>query len=299
LSKKHSFIKGCLILMRPPNLPTAAADILAGGAIVGAFSQNRILLPYDLILLVVASILLYAGGVVLNDVFDLKIDTLERPERPIPKGVVSLRTAAVLGGSLLLLGVILSFICNKEAGLVALVLTSTILLYDALAKHHSFFGPLVMGGCRGLNLLLGMSLFGLPEGPNWYFILLPIIYIAAVTLISRGEVHGNNKRNIMLSGFLYLVVASAIFIIMFRDVNSFFKVILFLIVFVFSVFRPLLKAFRINTPENIKKAVKSGVLSLVLMDAALASANSTWWVGLLIILLLPLSLLLSKRFSVT
>ncbi|MEB8347140.1 UbiA-like protein EboC [Flavobacteriaceae bacterium KMM 6898] len=285
--------------MRPPNLPTAAADILAGGAIVGAFSQNRVLLPYDLILLVVASILLYAGGVVLNDVFDLKIDTLERPERPIPKGVVSLQTAAILGGSLLLLGVILSFICNNEAGLVALVLTSAILLYDALAKHHSFFGPLVMGGCRGLNLLLGMSLFGLPEGPNWYFILLPIIYIAAVTLISRGEVHGNNKRNIMLSGFLYLMVASAIFIIMLQDLNSFIKVIPFLIVFVFSIFRPLLKAFKINTPENIKKAVKSGVLSLVLMDAALASANSTWWVGLLIIVLLPLSLFLSKRFSVT
>ncbi|MEB8330378.1 UbiA-like protein EboC [Flavobacteriaceae bacterium KMM 6897] len=285
--------------MRPPNLPTAAADILAGGAIVGAFSQNGVLLPYDLILLVVASILLYAGGVVLNDVFDLKIDTLERPERPIPKGVVSLQTAAILGGSLLLLGVILSFICNNEAGLVALVLTSAILLYDALAKHHSFFGPLVMGGCRGLNLLLGMSLFGLPEGPNWYFILLPIIYIAAVTLISRGEVHGNNKRNIMLSGFLYLMVASAIFIIMLQDLNSFIKVIPFLIVFVFSIFRPLLKAFKINTPENIKKAVKSGVLSLVLMDAALASANSTWWVGLLIIVLLPLSLFLSKRFSVT
>lgn len=285
--------------MRPPNLPTAAADILAGGAIVGAFSLNRVLLPYDLLFLIVASILLYAGGVVLNDVFDHKIDASERPERPIPKGVVSLRIAAVLGGLLLLLGVLLSFISNMEAGLVSLVLACAIILYDALAKHHSFFGPLVMGSCRGLNLLLGMSLFGLPMGPNWFFILIPIIYISAVTLISRGEVHGNNKRNIILSGFLYLMVATAILIMMLRDMPSFIKVIPFLIVFVFFIYKPLLKAYNVNTPENIKKAVKSGVLSLVLMDAALASANSTWWVGLLIVLLLPLSLFLSKRFSVT
>lgn len=285
--------------MRPPNLPTAAADILTGGAIIGVFSHEGGLLSYNFIVLILASILLYAGGVVLNDVFDAKVDALERPERPIPQGVVSLQTAAILGGSLLMAGILLSFSSNIEAGMVAVLLAGFILLYDAIAKNHSFFGPLVMGSCRGLNLLLGMSLFGLPVGSNWYFILLPIIYIGAVTLISRGEVHGNNKRNIVLSGLLYLFVASVIFFIMLQDRPSFIKVIPFLILFVFSIFRPLIKAYRINTPENIKKAVKSGVLSLVLMDAALASANSTWWVGILILLLLPLSLFLSKRFSVT
>ena len=285
--------------MRPPNLPTAAADIITGAAIVGVFAQGWVQFPLDLILLIFASILLYAGGVVLNDVFDHKIDAKERPERPIPRGAVSLGSAAVLGGTLLLLGMLLSFSCNKEAGFVSIALISAILLYDALAKNHSFFGPLVMGSCRGLNLLLGMSLFGLPVGAYWYFILLPIIYIGAVTLISRGEVHGNNKRNIILSGFLYLLVASIIFLIMLREENHLIMVIPFLMLFVFSIFRPLIKAYKVNTPENIKKAVKSGVLSLVLMDAALASASSTWWVGLLIILLLPLSLFLSKRFSVT
>lgn len=285
--------------MRPPNLPTAAADIITGAAIVGVFAEHWMTFPYNFIILIVASILLYAGGVVLNDVFDHKIDAIERPERPIPSGIVPFRTAAILGGSLLVLGVLLSFKCNRDAGMVSIVLASAILLYDARAKHHSFFGPLVMGSCRGLNLLLGMSLFGLSVGSNWYFIVLPIIYIGAVTLISRGEVHGNNKRNILLSGFLYLIVVSAIFLIMLQDMERLILVIPFLILFVFSIFRPLLRAYRLNTPENIKKAVKSGVLSLVLMDAALASANSTWWVGLLIILLLPLSLFLSKRFSVT
>src|SRR5690606_3522182 len=134
-SKKTSVFKGCLILMRPPNLPTAAADIITGAAIVGFFAFNWSLLPQDIIvnllLLILASVCLYAGGVVLNDVFDLKIDTEERPDRPIPSGVVSLKTASRLGGGLLILGIFLSFFSNLYAGLISIALAGAILLYDS------------------------------------------------------------------------------------------------------------------------------------------------------------------------
>src|SRR5690606_12344221 len=95
--KKTSVFKGCLILMRPPNLPTAAADIISGAAIAGFFVTSWSLIPQEtiigLLLLILGSVCLYAGGVVLNDVFDFKIDKVERPERPIPSGVVTLKTA--------------------------------------------------------------------------------------------------------------------------------------------------------------------------------------------------------------
>lgn len=286
--------------MRPPNLPTAAADIIAGAAIAGFFVLG--IMPkeamIDLIVLIFASVFLYAGGVVLNDVFDLKIDTEERPERPIPSGVVSLETASVLGGSLLVLGILLAFSCNLYAGFVAIGLAGAIVLYDALAKRHVFFGPLAMGFCRGLNLLLGMCVLGLPAFSKWIYMLIPIIYIFAVTLISRGEVHGNNKRSLLVSGMLYLLV---IFFILFYNLKVTDVLILvpFILLFALSIFKPLIKAYQINSPIHIKKAVKAGVLSLVIMDATMAVSVSKWWVGILILLLLPLSLFLSKRFSVT
>ena len=299
-SKKTSVFKGSLILMRPPNLPTAAADIVAGAAIAGFFALGIISKEaiIDLMLLIFASVFLYAGGVVLNDVFDLKIDAEERPERPIPSGVVSLETASVLGGSLLLLGILLFFSCNLYAGFVSIGLAGAIVLYDSLAKHHMFFGPLTMGFCRGLNLLLGMFVLGLPPFSKWVYMFIPIVYIFAVTLISRGEVHGNNKRNLIFSGVLYLLV---IFFILFYNLKETDVLILvpFILLFGLSIFKPLIKAYHINSPTNIKKAVKAGVLSLVIMDAAIASSVSKWWVGILILLLLPLSLFLSKRFSVT
>lgn len=302
-SNKIAVFKGCLILMRPANLPTAAADIITGTAIAGFFTSSLVKIPQetitDFILLILASVFLYAGGVVLNDVFDLKIDAEERPERPIPSGIVSLKTASILGGSLLAFGIILSLLCNLYTGLVALCLAGTIVLYDALAKHHVFFGPLAMGFCRGLNLLLGMCVLGLPLFSKWIYILIPIVYIFAVTLISRGEVHGNNKKNIKLSAVLYFFV---IFFILFynsRNIDVLLQLVPFLLFFGLAIFIPLVKAYKINSPQNIKKAVKAGVLSLVIMDAAMAVSVSHWWVGIIILLLLPLSLFLSKRFLVT
>jgi 4-hydroxybenzoate polyprenyltransferase len=303
-SKKTSVFKGCLILMRPPNLPTAAADILTGAAIAGFFAIAWSLLPQEtiigFILLILASVCLYAGGVVLNDVFDFKTDQVERPERPIPSGVVSLKLASLLGGSLLVLGILLSFICNIYAGLVALCLASAIILYDSLAKHHGFFGPLSMGLCRGLNLLLGMCVLGLPSYSNWVYILIPIIYIFAVTLISRGEVHGQNKRHLVFSALLYALVIS--FILLMHNLTIVYalaQVLPFLLLFGMAIFTPLVKAYKDNSPKNIKKAVKAGVLSLVIMNAAIAASVSEWWIGVIILLLLPVSLFLSKRFSVT
>ena len=80
-----------LELLRPANVVTALADVLAGFAIAGL--GNRAALPW----LLLATAALYAGGIVLNDVFDRDIDSSERPERPIPSGRVSVAAAAALG----------------------------------------------------------------------------------------------------------------------------------------------------------------------------------------------------------
>jgi 4-hydroxybenzoate polyprenyltransferase len=292
-------LQGYLKLTRPANLPTAAADIITGAAVAGLFSG----LPLeehiwsDFIALVFASVFLYAGGVVFNDFFDYKIDQIERPERPIPSGIVSLKAAALFGTVLMVLGIGLAFFADPISGSIALVLTLSILTYDAFSKNHAFIGPFNMGLCRSLNLLLGMSL--LIQFDYWLIALTPLVYIGAITMISQGEVHGNNKKNIAFAALLYFIVLLGIVgATIFWDLQI-LQALPFLLVFAFLIFKPLIKAYRQNSPENIKKAVKAGVISLIVMDACIAVAFSSWWVGLLIVLLLPLSILLSRAFAVT
>jgi len=174
-----------LPLTRPANLLTALADILAGLAIAGFTFSGE---PYVYLLL--ATLGLYGGGVVLNDVFDAELDAVERPERPIPSGKVSLRSATIFGGVLLALGIMSARFFSLTSGLVALGIAVLVLLYDRNAKHSKLWGPIVMGMCRGGNLVLGIiELPAALSDYSWVGII-PIIYIGAITMISQDEVHG-------------------------------------------------------------------------------------------------------------
>ena len=74
-------LRGYLELVRPPNVATAVADVLAGYAIAGLGHPSR------LAWLLLATAALYAGGIVFNDYFDRALDAAERartadPQRP-------------------------------------------------------------------------------------------------------------------------------------------------------------------------------------------------------------------------
>lgn len=289
-------------LARPANLPTAAADIFAGAAI-GLYAQNVEVLGFlmdnikDVLSVVFASVFLYAGGVVFNDVFDAKLDAVERPERPIPSGLVPSRQAVIWGVLLLGMGILSAFYCNTVSGAISVVLTAAIITYDAHFKHHVFFGPMNMGICRGLNLLLGLSILGML--PYWWISIVPVIYIFAITLISRGEVHGNNKSHIVWAGVLYTIVLTLIAFIVELKADNLLLTAPFLILFGILIFLPLAKAYKENSPKNIKKAVISGVLSLIVMNTCWVAGFSNGYLALLVLLLLPLSMILSKIFAVT
>ncbi len=297
-SKAMAFLRLC----RPANLPTAAADSIAGMALAGIFVDvsgfragfDNFDNPFFLVL---TSVFLYAGGVVLNDFFDAEIDKLERPERPIPQGLVHKTEVAVFGGLLLVLGIGTAFLVNTISGSVALLLAFFIVLYDAFSKKDNLLGPLNMGLCRGLNLLLGVTIFG--HFINWEYTLVPMVFVAAITTISRGEVHGRNKKNIFLAAFLYAAVIFGVVYLHSNKNITELSYLIFLAAFALMVFLPLIRAYRVNSPENIKRAVIAGVLSLILLDATIVVGHSNWQMGLLLVLLLPLSIFLSKIFNVT
>jgi 4-hydroxybenzoate polyprenyltransferase len=155
-----------------------------------------------------------------------------------------------------------------------------------------------MGLCRGLNLLLGISILPFEVQYCWLLAVVPIIYIASITMISRGEVHGGSKATLYTASFLYAIVIVSILYFSFVKGNQLFALI-FLVPFAWMIFTPLLAAIKEPVGKNIGKAVKSGVLALILMNAAWAAAFGAWYIALLIVILLPISLKLGRLFAVT
>ena len=198
--------RGYLQLMRLPNVFTAMADVAMGFLFVQAPSWRWDAWwdSWTLGLLLAATSLLYMAGVVLNDVFDLEIDRRERPERPLPSGRVSPAAASRLGWWLLVLGVLVGsgtafFVGQMRPGTVAALLATCILLYDAWLKRTPM-GPLAMGACRTLNVMLGMSAIDVPLHVDHWLVAGGIgIYVAGVTWFARREASQSNRLHLGLS----------------------------------------------------------------------------------------------------
>ena len=253
-------------LLRPPNVATALADVLAGWALAGL--GNGAAVPW----LLLATAALYAGGIVLNDVLDRHIDAVERPERPIPSGRASARAAAALAGSLLALGVLAAAMASAAAAAVAVTIAALVVLYDAVGKRYSALAPLNMGLCRAFNLLLGVAAVPAALPLRWPLAAIPLLYIYAVTALSRGEVHGGGGRRATVALGTLLAAIGGLALVGARAGSRALPALVIAGALAWRVVPPFAAARRTASPAAIRTAVKRGVLSLVLLDAALAAA---------------------------
>jgi 4-hydroxybenzoate polyprenyltransferase len=292
-----------LRLVRLPNHATAVADVLAGYLVVAGL---RVLdwPPVACWLAISASVCFYAAGMVLNDVCDVELDRVERPERPLPSGAISVRQAALVGSGLLAAGSTAACATAIAArspwpALVGAALTAAVWLYDRHAKP-TLAGPFVMGACRGLNWLLGMTAAGGAIGSLWTIPLGMALYVAGITLYARDEA-GRSRVATLLGGLavmgLGLVIASRF---IWPAVEAGAKlpesplpasnwILLWGILGTSILLRGLLGVLD-PSPGRVQAAVGNAIMSIITLDAVLVLAfcGERWAVVLL--LLLPLFL---------
>lgn len=134
-------LRALLILGRVSNLPTVwsnclAAWLLGGGGEWSVFVQ-----------LGLGASCLYLGGMFLNDAFDTEFDREHRAERPIPAGAISAPAVWAWGIGWLVAGLAVLSLLGKNTALLAVLLTTAILLYNAVHKKFTF-APVLMALCR-------------------------------------------------------------------------------------------------------------------------------------------------------
>lgn len=290
-------------LVRLPNVFTALADICLGWLAALATGTPPARWP-AFVLLLAASACLYAAGMVWNDFFDVEQDRRERPHRPLPSGRISRRTAAAIGTFLLLAGLLLAAGAGGHAGawtqgplVIAGCLAAAILLYDGVLKP-TWAGPLAMGSCRALNVLLGLTLVE-PGTWGWpvrlHLALAVGIYIVGVTWFARREAATSTPAalagaaGVMLAGLL-LALALPVW---FPPGTSSWLFPYLLVALGLLVGIPALRAITRPSPVHVQRAVKRAILGLVVLDAVLATGLAGV-AGLLILLLLLPALYLGR-----
>ena len=273
-------VRDYLKLLRLPAVFTAMADIF-----LGHLMRSPNLQPagaFGLLLLCSAS--LYLAGMVFNDIFDRKIDAVERPFRPIPSGAVSLKSAVVLGLVLLTIGIGSAFFVTQQALYVALMLTVTILAYDSFLKK-TFLGPVAMGACRFLNVMLGATAvdryFQFVWGPPQTYVAAALaIYIVGVTWFARNEAAEKISKWQLIAAAVVINTGLLVMFGLIFGIPSFLEwswrgnpsslhVGLLLAAITFTLNRRIIFTIKHPSPATIQPAVKTMVLSVIMLDATL------------------------------
>lgn len=176
------FLRSWLELIRLPNLLTVPGDVLAGWLLAHGLTR-----PPDLHTpaFVAAGVLLYAFGLIHNDIADLEEDRRERPDRPLPSGRIARGTAVTVAALLLMAGLSAAMLGGSLR--VAVMLAAAIFFYNQAAKRDAIGGPLAMGGCRAINLLMGGSTAGVFPLRVWICAGVLMLWIAGVTALARNE----------------------------------------------------------------------------------------------------------------
>lgn len=314
-----------LQLFRIANVFTAMADVAMGFLFVhGSFNP----LPVFLCLLA-ASSLLYTAGMVLNDVSDVEVDARDRPERPIPSGRVALSTAQILGCGMLLCGIALGWASGLlgdldgavtwRGGAVASLLGLCVVLYDLLLKPTPL-GPVAMGACRFLNVLLGMS-FAVPVTDAWnvagyatYHLIAAGgigVYVVGVTVFARTEARASSVWRLWV-GTAVMMAGAAVLCLLHRNLPDSLPPriqsgsvppelvwVILICMLAFFILRRCGTAAIDPTPGHVQLAVKHAIMSIIVLDAAVALEVANWYYALGVLALLIPTLVVGRWFSST
>jgi 4-hydroxybenzoate polyprenyltransferase len=305
----RDWLHGFLQLIRLPNIFTAMADVAMGFLFVK--DQTDLSDWRTLGLLLAASSTLYVGGVVLNDVVDRELDAVERPNRPLPSGRVTLKAASWFGGILLLLGTAFGWSASLTTGelrpgIVTSLLLACILLYNLRLKT-TLLGPPTMGGCRMLNVLLGMSVAaGAFAAENWLVSGGIGLYIAGVTWFARTEARQSNRlplaaaATVMMLGIALIAWtprwSERVFpLLQFQPIGWY---VLMLMMGAMIGWRCVAAIARPD-PIRVQRAVAHAVLSLIMLDAAACYVIRGPYLAAGILCLMLPAMYISRKISPT
>ncbi|MDP6114485.1 MAG: UbiA family prenyltransferase [Planctomycetota bacterium] len=284
-----------LRLIRLPNIFTSIADVWAG---------YFFLLPLEgdvrwggLLMLLFVSACLYAGGIALNDVFDLEYDRQHRPERVLPKGTIPVENAIFLILVCFVLALLAAQIVGFRSMIVCGLCLLCIVVYTKISKKAALPAAAAMGLCRFFNLYLGTTLI---EG-HWQDGLAPAaflgVYILFVTLLSRME-DSEVKRGRMLFLLVLIISVPTFSALLYKDAY-FVEGLAALLWLVFVLFARAWDAYEKATPPAVGQMIRFSILCIICFDAGLVLGAGHRPYGLVCLGFLIPPYFLSKKFAMT
>ncbi|MBY9005558.1 MAG: geranylgeranylglycerol-phosphate geranylgeranyltransferase [Candidatus Lokiarchaeota archaeon] len=235
-------LKAAIEITRPINDVIGCLTV-----IIGLLNTRRSIPTIDLILNLILGAITYfliaSSGMIINDIFDLEIDRINRPTRPIPRGDITLKEAKILFISTFALGIIIAIINSIMLNLGFLNIIIAIFfgfigwLYAAWGKKSGFLGNIIVSISFSIGLIYGAVLNGSSIPIYIYYFFLTSFFLLLAREIVKGceDIEGDKKEGVRTLAIL-LNIRKALYISIMFDIFA-------IIFFILPIFTDIINLF--------------------------------------------------------
>ena len=210
-----------LSIIRPQNCFIGGLTVIAGVAM--AFRVAPFDPISDFLLLFIYGYLTYffvaAGGNVVNDIFDIEVDKINRPHRALPSGRMTVRQAWYFVAFLSILGLLFALLTGPWSALIVLCFELIGYAYAAKVKTLGLAGNFMVAFSFAFGVLYGAFIYAETVGltisnaipiPHWLFFITAFLILQARETIKGAEdVEGDEARDVRTIARIYGYRAAA------------------------------------------------------------------------------------------
>ncbi|MFW9920150.1 MAG: geranylgeranylglycerol-phosphate geranylgeranyltransferase [Candidatus Thorarchaeota archaeon] len=213
-------LKAFLSITRPQNCIIGGITVLAGIGIAakvdtGFVDTTQLLLQF--LFGYITYFLVAAGGNVVNDIFDIEIDKINRPHRALPSGRMTIKQAWFYVLFLGILGVVFAWLNGTIGAIVVIIFLLVGYAYASKVKQLGLAGNFMVAFSFAFGIIYGSIIYGESIGnivipiPSWLFFITAFMILQARETIKGAEdVEGDALRNVRTIARIYGYKAAAI-----------------------------------------------------------------------------------------
>ncbi|RPI02217.1 MAG: hypothetical protein EHM64_14350 [Ignavibacteriae bacterium] len=197
-------------LSRPVNVLITFVSIPVACWIAGGSAP----LQLSYLLAGISGALVAAGANAINDAFDIEIDRINRPDRPLPRGVLTLRDARRMWLMVSIVAVAINLFLNISALLIVALSIFLLTYYSARLKRTVLIGNVVIASMTGMAFIYGGAVVARLERALVPALFAFLVNFARELLKDIEDMEGDRKENAVTLPIKYgtapaIVLASA------------------------------------------------------------------------------------------
>jgi geranylgeranylglycerol-phosphate geranylgeranyltransferase len=175
-------------LSRPLSSLSGALAVLLGGYVAGTGEWVKIILAC------LTTLLIAASANAWNDYLDIEIDRINQPKRPLPAGMISLRSARLFSFGMALLSLVTAVFVNLPAFLIAFFSNVLLYLYSLRLKSTVLMGNATVAMISAMSAIFGGVAAGNVRPSLWLALIIYCAIMGREVLKTLADYEGDLRQ---------------------------------------------------------------------------------------------------------